>query len=404
MAKTLSALRAELAGKQTILAGYLAERKTDSGEYAMPHSDVEEVRRQNTELKALSEQIAGLEEAEAIASSINQTEQKAANQPRGRNSQPDTVEAKAFSVDRMLSESKAYAAFQRGEVKTVRFSLDPAETKTLLTLSDIAPQNDRRGFIVPSAQAYVPVSDLFVQGTTMSTALEYYEETTFTNAAAERAEGDAAAESALDFTLRTDSIRSVATWLPATLEVLADNGRLASYIDGRLRFMVAKKRDAQLLIGDGTAPNLSGITDRTIQTQAKGADPTFDAIMKAITKVRVTGDAEPDAIILHPNDWEALLLTRTTDGIYILGNPGDPGISRRLWGLQVRSVPALTENTGLVGAFGTMASFVRRSGLEIMISTEHSTYFTERKMAILAEERVGIEVYRPYGFCSVTGI
>lgn len=401
MSKTLKQAREEIAAKREQLKAYLAERLVD-GEYKMPAADVDEVQRRNRELDDLGKGLAGLEQVELIAKGVADSEAKASD--RSRTATVDTTKAaRGFDLERHIAEHEGYKRFQRGEVKTVRFAFDVAETKTLLALTDIAPQADR-GRLVPSAQAYKPVSDLFMQATTTSNATEYYEETTFTNSAAERAEGDAAAESALDFTLRTDAIRSVATWLPATLEVLADNARLQQHIEGRLRFMVAKKRDAQLLVGDGTAPALSGILDRTIQTQAKGADPTFDAIMKAMTKVRVTGDAEPSAIVLHPNDWEAILLTRTSDGIYIMGNPGDPTINSRLWGLEVRGVPALTENTGIVGAFDTMASFVRRTGLEIIVSTEHSTYFTERKMAILAEERVGIEVYRGYAFCSVTGI
>jgi hypothetical protein len=84
--------------------------------------------------------------------------------------------------------------------------------------------------------------------------------------------------------------------------VAADHGRAArrrragrSYVDGRLGFFVRQRLDSQLLVGDGIAPNLKGFLNATgLQTQAKGADPTPDAVYKAMT-VRVTGRAFPNA-------------------------------------------------------------------------------------------------------------
>ena len=202
-------------------------------------------------------------------------------------------------------------------------------------------------------------------------------------------------------------MRKIPVWLPATSEVLMDNDALESYIRERLRFMVIKRRDGQLLNGDGIAPNIAGITARSgLQTQAKGSDPVFDAILKAMTKVRVTGDAEPTGLVMHPNDWKALVLTRTTEGIYIMGNPSDPEVGQMVWGLRTRVTPQQTENTGIVGAFTPMAQVFRKpnSAITITISTEHSTYFVENKVAILAEERLLLAVYRGAAFCTVTSI
>lgn len=51
-----------------------------------------------------------------------------------------------------------------------------------------------------------------------------------------------------------------------------------------------------------------------------------------------------------------------------------------------------------------MAEFVVREGLTVTASTEHSTFFIENKVALLAEERVGLQVDRASAFCLVTGI
>jgi HK97 family phage major capsid protein len=302
------------------------------------------------------------------------------------------------------------AAFRNGQVKSTRVEI-PDETlardfgmKTLLASTDWDIVPDRQVNVVDYAIPVITVSDLMLSGTTSSNAITYMEETTHTNSAAEVAEGGAKPESALDFTLRTDAVRKIATWIPVTDEMLDDVPAMESYVRGRLAFMVMQRREAQLLVGDGTAPNISGILDRSgLQTQAKGADPTPDAVYKAMTKVRVTGAAEPTAAVFHPNDWQDVRLLRTADGIYIWGSPADAG-PERIWGLTVRQTTGITENTGLVGAFRPLAQVFRRSGLTVELTRDYDTYRTSNKALLIAEERLALAVYRPAGFCAITGI
>ena len=120
-------------------------------------------------------------------------------------------------------------------------------------------------------------------------------------------------------------------------------------------------------------------------------------------KVRVTGRAFPNIVVLHPNDWQDIRLLRTADGIYIWGNPSEAG-PERIWGLTVIQTDAETENTGLVGDFQNHIQLFERMGIEVKISDSHSTYFTEGKLAVKASFRVALPVYRPAAFCTVTGI
>jgi HK97 family phage major capsid protein len=211
----------------------------------------------------------------------------------------------------------------------------------------------------------------------------------------------------LAWTLRTDTARKIATWIPATKESLDDVSWLESQIRGRLAYMVRRQEESQILNGDGNAPNLLGILNRSgIQTQAKGADPTPDTVYKAMQKIRGAGGAgfaEPTAFVVHPNDWTDIKLLRTADGMYIWGNPSDEGPDR-IWSMAVRQTTAITEGTGLVGAFTPYAEVMRREGITITLSTEHSTYFIENKVALLAEERLALAVYRPSAFATCTGI
>ena len=164
-----------------------------------------------------------------------------------------------------------------------------------------------------------------------------------------------------------------------------------------------KHVNLRLLMGDGSTPDIWGVFLRTgVQTQAKGVDPTFDAIHKAITKVNVTGDANANLAVFHPNDWQDIRLTRTTDGVYILGNPADSG-PMRLWGLPVVVSSGMTENTG--GVVDTSYTTIfENGGLNVEVSTEHSTYFTERKIAVSLSRRLAAFHYRPNAACTITGI
>lgn len=308
-------------------------------------------------------------------------------------------------LKRMWLGSQGYKEFRGGTRSQTSLEIPVSEFKTLITLTTVNAQADRLG-LTNMALEERTLMDMMPSSNVGGNTVEYYEETTFTNAAAEVAEGVGKSESALAYTLVTEAIRKIAHWIPATKEALDDVDFLEGQIRNRLAFGVRRREEQQILTGDGIAPNISGILDRSnLQTQAKGADPTPDAIYKAAQKVRGAagaGFADPTLVVLHPNDWTDIRLLRTTDGIYIWGNPADPGPDR-IWGLPVRQTTAMTENTGLVGDF-RFAEILRRQGVVVTVSTEHASYFTENKVALLAESRLGLAVYRPSAFATVTGI
>ena len=305
------------------------------------------------------------------------------------------------SFGQMFVESDAYRMKQGPVGPEATLDID---LKTLMTTTaGFAPEVTRSGRLVDFATRPLQVAELVPTTQTSQSAVQYMEETTFTNAAAETAEGGTYPEAALAFTEQTSLVRKISVYLPVTDEQLEDEPRMRGIIDNRLPFMVRQRLDSQILVGNGTAPNLRGILNVVgIQTQAKGADPTPDAVYKAMVKVQVTGQAQPNLAVFHPNDWQDIRLLRTTDGIYIWGNPSDAG-PERIWGLQVSMAQALTEGTALVGDTNYLELAVRR-GVDTQVSNSHSTYFIEGKQAIRADMRVALVVYRPTAFCQVTGV
>lgn len=312
---------------------------------------------------------------------------------------PGTGEAK--SLGQRIAESEAWGKGSRDAV----IDLPHAEVKTnFLTSGGWAPEVVRTGRVVPYATQAPRLIDLVPVLPTTRAAVTYMEETTYTNNAIEKAEAATAGEAALALTERSVSVRRISVFLPVSDEQLADVAEAAAYLNSRLPFMLRQRLDSQLIAGDGNAPNIEGFLAQSgLQTQALGADPVFDAIFKAITKIEAVGFAEADGIAANPNDWQDIRLTRTVDGIYILGNP-DATADKRLFGLPVVTSTYMTENTILVGAFQTYSALHMRQDVEIKVSDSHDTNFTKGIQTLRATMRAALVVYRDAAFCEVTGV
>jgi len=403
--------RAELEAKQAALHAIFEEmgEDLDASKVTSIKGDsraiAAEIKRLNDELSAIGAEV---EELQAVAKAGDNVKRigEYLNAPASAMVHPSAGAGKADvpfkSLGELCVESPALKDYKGGEGPKAELDV---ELKTLFqTTAGWLPETTRTGRMVEYATRPIQVLDIIPQGATSQAAVVYMEETTFTNAAAEVAEGITSADSALALTERSSNVRKIATWLPVTDEQLEDVPQVQGYINNRLTFMLRQRLDSQVLVGNGAAPNLMGLCNVVgVQSQALGADPVPDAIYKAMVLVRVTGRALPNAVVLHPNDWQGVRLLRTADGIYIWGSPADAGPAR-IWGLPVVETDAITENTGLVGDFANHCELAARRGVEIQVTNAHSDYFILGKQAIRADLRVAFPIYRPTAFCKITGI
>lgn len=261
--------------------------------------------------------------------------------------------------------------------------------------------------ILPLPLTPLTIADLMAPGTTTSNSVGYMKETTATNAAATVAEGAPKPESTLVFTAVTDPVRKIATWIPVTDELLEDVPAMQAYLDARLRLFVQIVEDDQLLNGDGTAPNISGILDRpAIATPiARVAETNPDVILKQINAIETATRLPVDGIVMHPTNWNNILLLKDANGAYVAGGgPFATPQRKTLWGRNVAVTPAVTANTAVVGAFKTASQFFRRGALRVEASNSHSDFFVKNLIAIRAEERGALCVYRENAFGKVTNL
>jgi len=309
-------------------------------------------------------------------------------------------------LGQQLVESKEYQDFLRSHSRgseSGSVTLDVGLKTLMLTTTGWPVESTRAPVVVPYATRMPEITDVIPTVSTNQNAFVYMEHTTFTNAAVETAEGAAKPEAALALTERTSPVRKIPVWIPVTDEQLEDVPGIQAWIESQLAFMVRQRLDTEIVSGSGITPNLLGIMNVVgVQTQAKGTDPTPDAIFKAMTKVRVTGRARPSAVLIHPNDWAEVQLLRTTDGIYIAGSPWDSGPSR-IWGVPVVVSDAVVEGTAITGDFQNYTLLAERKQMTIKVGYQNDD-FIKNQRSIVAEIRVAFVVTRPTAICLVTGV
>jgi len=360
------------------------------------------IKRMNDELADIGKEVESLVAVEEAAKASKALQDRIVS-PATTVTQPAAQPAQEKSLGDLFVESRSYKAFREQQVLNVPSTLDIPMKTAMTTAAGWAPESTRIGRVAEYATRPIQVLDLVPYGQTGQAAVVYMEETTFTDAAAEATESSGAfGEAALALTERSVTVQNIAVWLPVTMQQLEDVEQVRSYINNRLSFMVRRRLDYQILNGDGIAPNLAGILENaSIQSFALAGD-RFDAIYDAIKRVRVTGRANPNVVVIHPNDWQQIRLMRDDNGLYILGNPGAPGPDR-IWGLPVVEADAEPEGTPLVGDFAGQCSVFEKRGVQIDITDSHDTYFIYGKYAVRATLRVAFVAFRPAAFCKVTG-
>lgn len=226
-------------------------------------------------------------------------------------------------------------------------------------------------------------------------------------AAAEVAEAGTKPEAELNLELVTQPVQTVAHWIPASRQVLADASQLESYVNDRLRYGVMYKEDLQLLYGTGTSPQLQGIlTSDGIASWlwsdglVTPNDTKIDAIRRGMTLSHVN-EHVPTGVVVHSTDWEDIQLAKGTDEHYIWASVSG-GTEQRFFLLPVVITNAIASGTSLVGAFATGSTLWDREDVTVRVSESHGTFFVENMVAILAEERVCQTLHRPDAFTEVT--
>ncbi len=308
----------------------------------------------------------------------------------------DDQETKVSSWGEQFCKSAVYQAFAAGNTQKARF-----EVKNTLTGADANVAPDRKPGIVSGAYLPMTLESFLPAMPTSSNAVEFTKEASFTNSAAEAAEGAQKAESALTWSLVNMPISTVAHWIKISRQLAADNAALAAYVDTRMRYGVNLKVEQQLVAGDGTAPNISGILDSGNYTAHGIANAALGSTLKKLVLIRQIMAASwaagfpADGILLNPADWATieieLMTTAAGQTLYSVSEGGQP----RLFGVPVIQSVGMTADNVAVGAFAQAYMIHNREGVVVEMSDSDSDNFTKNLITIRAERRLALATERP---------
>lgn len=344
----------------------------------------------------------------------------------------DEEEDKRRSIGEYVTESKEFKEYiASGRVQSRNGNTGKIAIPDPYTfgVKDIVTQvqgttlirNERRPGILQVPNIPLTVRSIMSVGRTSSNAVEYVKESTQTNNAGPQwspiatspptgvQDGALKNKSDLSYTLVTTPVRLIATYMKASRQILDDVPQLQSEINNRLLYFLALEEELEILTGDGTGGQLLGIIPQATAYDAGldvAGDSKIDTIRHALLQVTLS-KYMPTNIVLHPQDWHDIELTKTGEGAsantgsYLMTNPSAQA-APRLWGRPVLESLNMTAGDFLVGNFPLGAQLFDRMEPGVQIATQNEDDFIRNMITVLAEERVALAVYRGDAFVEGT--
>ena len=316
-----------------------------------------------------------------------------------------------------MIETGEWAGADTGKNVDIRF--DDADPSAALLRSDPNymihdrdawnPEVTRTGEVIMDPVRGIQVTHLFQQIPTMQEAIRFEQETIVTDNVKGFDQTQALQESQLSVADKTVAIVNFGHYMSLHEIAVQDEPRIQWLLNYRLPEMVRRALDGALIEGTGLNGTITGLASTTgIQSRAKpnGSDETIiDALLKGKTRARVMNKKDigmPNAYILHTEDKERICLTKTTEGMYIYGNPvgGQP---MTVWGLPVVEYNGGDVGTAWCGDFMMYAALYMRKGLTVNFGMINDD-FIKLRQAIRAYMRCQLVVTRPSAFMKMTNL
>jgi HK97 family phage major capsid protein len=222
-------------------------------------------------------------------------------------------------------------------------------------------------------------------------------ESLFTNAAAETSEGETKPESTITVEPMQFLVCTIAHILKVGRQALEDSGALGTYLNQRMTFGVRSRLEQQIVVGNGTSPNISGILNAGNFTaaEAQSGEALQQFVRRQKSVLRNLGVAERDMIVvLNPDDWSDYELSITSTDLNLAALIA-AGVPPSLWRLPVVESSSVTVGTAIVMAASAVQLY-EREGVIVQLFEQDADNVSKNLITVRAEGRFALGVYQPW--------
>ncbi|WP_374979017.1 phage major capsid protein [Pseudomonas solani] len=358
--------------------------------------------------------IAEVEKGNQVATELKKDIQTQKDELQKVIDQVQDLEQKGVKLRGLPGEGKSFIDMVKGDdsYKSLQQkSLPLAQIE--ITKSDLASMKETKvtsaGIVAPSYDSVIQpgirqelrIRDLLTTIPVDGQEYTYFKELLHTRGAAPVAEGGTKPTSNVTFQRKTDRIKKIAVWMPATDEALSDVPQMLAYLRELLRYDLKLEEEAQILKGDGAGENLDGMMTQATSYDTgltRPGDTSIDIMRRAIYQVRKQSKLSADGLVMSELDWMNIELQKDGENRYLFANLQGL-VTPVLWGRPVITSDSMDEGDADTGGEFLVANFARAAVLFDRMAFLFkmgliNDQFIKNEIALLVEERLGLGVRR----------
>jgi HK97 family phage major capsid protein len=209
-----------------------------------------------------------------------------------------------------------------------------------------------------------------------------------------------------DLAIIDSPIRKIATYFRVPEEMIEDIPFLTSFLSNVGTEEVLAVEDTQILYGDGTGQNLSGLatagnfTAFAAGTSVLGGSPNEFDVLRAADKQMRTLKRTPSISLVSPTDYFNMISRKDSTGNYILSGGGNGLVP------TVNGFPIVQMNQIAAGDFIVMdrsaAQIFFRANITVRFYEQDQDNAIKNLVTIVIEERLALAIYYVSGIIKGT--